>query len=409
MNLIIWMLSAQLAAAIVLPPTNVTLHCRNLKNTVEWTYGQPFSGLRFRVDIGSLRGLDASRSPLWVDPPTLQADVSFLSDPSDDYLLTVTAVNGLEESETVPTEGIIFSYFQDSQAKKKCYLDIPPVNVTAVEDDKVQFRFIHPWVFYHQNLLTRSKSKPQKKKRHDALTSENLPLFLYEVKIFNQADDKPHLFACDESVCEDQLPVDAEQEKHCLRIKGELKKMHIQAAQDYCALSFKRTADKTLTFYSTIYIVASLLVLVIAVLILFMVYRKKTNSSTALPPTLNISKQVKQGLMGIVRETVVVPGVEPTSPLPLLSETKGNESTHADTPFTDSDFQLPIGVSTQNDRVCDVTEVGQKDDNYMQGTNLDEDETETQNSFEGHSSYEKREILVELAPGEQAEGYRGGK
>lgn len=113
--------------------------------------------------------------------------------------------------------------------------------------------------------------------------------------------------------------------------------------------------------------------------------------------------------MGIVRETVVVPGVEPTSPLPLLSETKGNESTHADTPFTDSDFQLPIGVSTQNDRVCDVTEVGQKDDNYMQGTNLDEDETETQNSFEGHSSYEKREILVELAPGEQAEGYRGGK
>lgn len=66
------------------------------------------------------------------------------------------------------------------------YLDIPPVNVTAVEDDKVQFRFIHPWVFYHQNLLTRSKSKPQKKKRHDALTSENLPLFLYEVKIFNQ-------------------------------------------------------------------------------------------------------------------------------------------------------------------------------------------------------------------------------
>lgn len=64
------------------------------------------------------------RSPdeLWVDPPTLQANVSSLSDPNDDYSLDVTAVLGVNESVNAPPNGIDFSYFVSSPAKLKCEL-----------------------------------------------------------------------------------------------------------------------------------------------------------------------------------------------------------------------------------------------------------------------------------------------
>lgn len=40
--------------SIVEPPTNVTLHCHNLDNIVEWTYSHLVPGIKFRVDIRTL-------------------------------------------------------------------------------------------------------------------------------------------------------------------------------------------------------------------------------------------------------------------------------------------------------------------------------------------------------------------
>lgn len=59
---------------------------------------------------------------LWVDSPRLQADVSFLSDPNNDYFLQVTAVVGQNESQSVPEDGVTFSYFKDSMVNQKCKL-----------------------------------------------------------------------------------------------------------------------------------------------------------------------------------------------------------------------------------------------------------------------------------------------
>lgn len=98
--------------------------------------------------------------------------------------------------------------------------------------------------------------------------------------------------------------------------------------------------------------------------------------------------------------------MEPSSPTALLPEKEVDESTPADTPKDEYDVRMRIGVSTETDEgVGD--EVGQQKDDYMQGTNLDEGDSETETYFEDHSSYERRQIVVELAPGEQAEGYRG--
>lgn len=111
--------------------------------------------------------------------------------------------------------------------------------------------------------------------------------------------------------------------------------------------------------------------------------------------------------MGNVQEQVVVPQVEPSSPTPLLQEKEVDELPPASTPFNEYDLRMPIGVSTENEReeVCDVTVAEKEKDDYMPGANLDEDEES--NSFEAHSSYEKRQVVVEIAPGEKAEGYRG--
>lgn len=70
--------------------------------------------------ILNLFGFPSPAQNLSVHPPTLQADVSFLSDPSNAYHLTVTAVIGQNESQPAPPGGITFSYFMNSQAKQKC-------------------------------------------------------------------------------------------------------------------------------------------------------------------------------------------------------------------------------------------------------------------------------------------------
>lgn len=399
------LLMFQVTAAQVLPPTNVTLQCQNMKNTLKWSYEQLSPELKFKVVIGSKGGsFDASRSPLWVDSPSLEADVSFLSDRNDEYFLTVSAVIGENTSEPVPPDGITFSYFQGALVDQKCSLDLPPVNVTVESEDKVVLRFLHPWLFYEQNLGAISTPKPlmkKKKKRHDTDIFEDLPEFKYQVMVNKQE----HGYSCWDRICMNTVPVDATQEKHCLKIKGEMDKMHVQGTQEYCVRPFKEAVDQNLG--KTLYIGLGILILTAFAFILFLVYRKKTISTTPLPPSMKIMGSVRQWTMGNVQEQVVVPQVEPSSPTPLLQEKEVDELPPASTPFNEYDLRMPIGVSTENEReeVCDVTVAEKEKDDYMPGANLDEDEES--NSFEAHSSYEKRQVVVEIAPGEKAEGYRG--
>lgn len=129
------------------PPTNVTLHCHNLHDHLQWSYEPLMPGLRFRVEIRSVHRcfllpltqypnscssllllwnwcisfvLFTSSTPkeMWVDPPALHANISFLTDPMDDNMLTVTAVIGQNKSK--PAGGTTFSYSKVSLVKQKC-------------------------------------------------------------------------------------------------------------------------------------------------------------------------------------------------------------------------------------------------------------------------------------------------
>ncbi|XP_034753456.1 interferon gamma receptor 1-like isoform X2 [Etheostoma cragini] len=369
----------QAVVANVEPPTNLTLHCHNMHNILKWSYDQLLPGLRFRVDIGALSG---DPSFVWVVPPAeLQANLSNLTDPTDAYFVTVTAVMG--QNESTPTPGIIFSYFKDNPEGQKCYVDFPSVSVTAHPDYTVLLRFTHPWLLYR--LQMRKWNKPRFKKSSEP----QLPPFDYYVTLTNQH------YRCVERVCEEKLSVDAAQKKHCLKMNGELEKMLVQETKEYC---FDVPTGNSPNNLVSVYVVGGLLAAIAGALIISMVYRKKTRPLTSIPNSMTFKSKVKQWTVRLVQETVTVPEVEAISPTPLML-TEEQEFAATVTPSTESELRLPIGVTTEDESVSDDVEVGiDEGPGYMAGSKLDEDEAP--------SGYESRPVLVELAPGELAEGYR---
>lgn len=112
------------------------------------------------------------------------------------------------------------------------------------------------------------------------------------------------------------------------------------------------------------------------------------------------------------QDTVIVPELGlPSSPTPLLSKEE-QEMTPIATPSTEPDLRLRIGVSPEDVGVSDdLAEGNGEAPGYMPGRDLEEDEQlegEGLCSGEAPSGYEKRPVLVELAPGELTEGYREG-
>ncbi|XP_059215395.1 interferon gamma receptor 1-like [Centropristis striata] len=383
----------QAALAYVEPPNNVTFHCHNMRNILRWSYEKPSPGLRFKIKIGATSSLNGNPGELWVDPPApLEADLSFLSDITNEYVVTVTAVIGQNESKSAPEDEIIFSYFTESIFRNhKCFVDFPPVNVTAKEDGIVLYSFTHPWLAYFQNLPLRPKGKQRKKKRHDEDIDE-LPIFYYYVVKNKQEHGKRD---CVTSVCEGMLAEDPAQKKHCLRFKGELEKISVHSTQEYCAPPTEKP-----DYHTLYYVLASLLALSVLALVLFMLYRKMTSPSTSSPSSMTFTNKVKQWTSRDVPEPVFIPEVSPASPTPLLDD----RDVHTFTP-TENELRLPIGLPTEGEGVSDV-EVGKYEGSgYMGGRSFEEDEE--LNSEEGPSGYEKRQVVVELAPDEQAEGYRG--
>lgn len=387
--LLVWL---QESVADVAPPTNVTLHCHNMKNVVKWSYEDPPPpGLRFRVNLRSFYPLNSFPNEMWVDPPAQQQDVSFLNDPQNDYFLSVTAVIGQNES---PPTDIVFSYSRSSPAEQKCNLDFPSVNVTARHNGSVLFRFSHPWLLYFQKP-THSPSKNRRKKK-----SAELPEFQYDVQIVNQGGT--HTFFCEDSVCEEELLVDAAQEKHCLKMQGELQAVSVQAKQAYCA-----PRQETPSYLLPLCVCGGLLVLSSLGLVILMLYRKGTKADIAPPDFLIFPNKRLKATHTAPKEALNVPEVG--SPTRLLPAEEEEARTPLSPRFTEPEFRLPIGVFARDEGVIVDEEAGMDGESgYMGGKDLDqEDEDEAPYSGNVHVPYEKRPVLDNLAPGELTEGYRG--
>ncbi|KAM8738664.1 growth/differentiation factor 10b isoform 2-T2 [Acanthopagrus schlegelii] len=381
---------SQAVPAHVEPPTNVTLHCHNLLNVLKWSYGEFLPGLKFKVFVGSL---SSPPQVIWVDPPNLQADVSFSSDPRNDYFINVKAVIGQDESAAAPPGGIKFSFFKGSLANQKCFLDFPAVNV-SVQDDHVMFSFTHPWLLYNYTFTN------GRVKRRD---SEPIPEFKYSVAIVGQGDQR---FFCYESLCEDKvILMDQSQKKYCLDVNGEMDKMEVKATQPYCAEPIG---------FAFIFIGVALLALLLLGFIFFMVYKKKTKPSSSTPDSMTFYGRVWQLVLPVPHEQMIVPDVEPASPTPLLPPPDKNEKeeiTPAATVLAEPQPQLwieknEVGGSNTDEGVCEDIEGGNREESlYMPGKNMEDDVTESSDAAD--HGYEKRPVVVDMGEGENAEGYRG--
>ncbi|XP_035029519.1 interferon gamma receptor 1-like isoform X1 [Hippoglossus stenolepis] len=383
--LFLWIAAAW---CLVEPPTNLTLQCHNLQNTLEWSYGRFLPGLRFKVDIRKIFG---SPSVLWVDPPALWANVSAFSDPTNEYLVFVTAVLGRNES--VTSNKLTYSYFMDSISSQKCSVDLPPVAVTSHPDDNVMFHFTHPWLWHYPVKPDNPGSKLRKKKSHD---KQQLPEFKYGVVIVGQKD--PHHFNCVESVCEQKFLVGANLEKHCLNITGELEKMTVKSTQLYCAMPMVETPGKN---NNIIYIFVSVLGVCVLAFFLFLVYKKMTSPKTAHPKSMSIGT-FTQGTTPPDPEQFSDVTVEPSSPTPLLSNEEEPEFTPAAARTESPVLRLRTGVTNAEEVLDEVGNQSDEGQGYMRGSSLDEDEP--QNNSE--SGYEKRAVLVKMGSGELLQAYR---
>lgn len=389
--LLLWL---HVAAAHVPPPGDVDLHCGNLQNRVEWSYGEFPEGLRFRININELYG---QMNPVWVDPPILQADLSSLSDPENEYNVTVTAVMGTTESKPAPDGGITFSYYRNSLAAKKCSLDLPPVNVSFQADSSVEVAFEHPWLTYLQRMPA---SVRQRFRRMSEWSEEELPIFSYKVDVINQNEHKDD---CVEDVCQLKFAVGREEQSVCMRITGKLKKILVAGKETYCA---KRMPPENNV--AVICGVVIPLVLVVVGLIVYMVVRKTTTPSSTLPSFMTFPEQPHPQPNGVQQETAISSVVTSHSKTPLMTDDKESPpptsvATHP--PISPEETLMVEAEAEEEELACPEQEEGYTHGRALEMESDPELNPELLNFSSGTSSYERRPVVAQLSPDEPAEGY----
>uniref|UniRef100_A0A3P9I8W0 Fibronectin type-III domain-containing protein n=1 Tax=Oryzias latipes TaxID=8090 RepID=A0A3P9I8W0_ORYLA len=356
------------ALAVAVPsPTNVKLHCHNFDNLLTWNYDEFPPGLQFKVEIFPYSEDKGCTEPLWVEPPTLEANLSHLSDPENSYWVTVKAVME-NQSEPLPDGGIEFSYSKLSPVSQHCSVDLPPLTVTPLPDHQIQIQFQHPWEFYKSKIQS---CKKRKRKRE-------LPPFKYDVTV----DKKTDTVYCDERMCEKDLHLDPQQKRYCLDIEGQFLNTEVKST-NHCVQPPNEEKP-----YIYIVVVVAVVTVVVAMTILVMVYRKKTRPSTTLPNILKRFITVKPPTIPGVQDPIHSLEVEPSSPTPLISQTDV-EDVEIKTPNYDSrSSPLPIyEVSQDND---EGPSAGERPA-YMEGKKLEEDESDEEKAV-FQSDYERRSL-----------------
>ncbi|XP_072292852.1 growth/differentiation factor 10b [Eucyclogobius newberryi] len=352
-------------AAAVPPPTNVTLRCHNMQNTLMWTYEQLSNGLKFKVLVRSTQ-----RDPVSFLVNSTSFDLSDYSDPGNEYMVMVSAVKDGVQSEPVPEEGIEYSYFKDALVTVICKVDLPLVNV-ALEDKHLHFSFTHP------GLLYPTSHKLRKKKNLDSRAGQ--PLFQYHVTIINQ--NVSHDYTCTESICQDKFLVHDSEEPYCLNISGEMNKISVQATKLYCSEPLKAAGISVLAYVLPVVIVLGFF-LIIGVMVFLKKTRRKTNNPNVLTFARNNRAPPSPGNTEVLNPVDVVPRAS-EAPIPQ------SQDTSVSSPGVD-DLRLRLGLP-DNDHEPELEEVPETP-GYTEGRCLEEDEDEVEEA-PSPRSYESRPLV----------------
>ncbi|XP_041789472.1 interferon gamma receptor 1 isoform X2 [Chelmon rostratus] len=138
------LLMSGVSAVIVPPPTNVAVSCQNLKVTVSWEYSQQQPETSFRVHIKGATGESEKETTVHqydLTPFIWAYEERYM----DNFFVTVTAVQGGNQSEAVQSETFSFNYLKPTV--RRCELDFPHVTLN-VKEATVTFR--NPLHFYSE-------------------------------------------------------------------------------------------------------------------------------------------------------------------------------------------------------------------------------------------------------------------
>ncbi|XP_055015757.1 uncharacterized protein LOC129410851 [Boleophthalmus pectinirostris] len=194
-----------------------------------------------------------------------------------------------------------------------------------------------------------------------------LPIFHYDIHIINQTESHKH--SCSESVCQDKLPVHDSEKIYCLIMSGEMKKISVQATEKYCSKPLKAAGISALA-----YILPIVLVVVGGLLIVLMVFVKKTKSMPLLPSSLNISKSNGHRPEQKSHESEYSSAhLDPSSPTLLITP---NQDTADYSSSGECTIRLRLGIKEEDNEIQLESEeaVMPLDTGYSDGKYLDEDE-----------------------------------
>ncbi|NP_001347801.1 interferon gamma receptor 1 isoform 2 precursor [Labrus bergylta] len=137
------LLVSGVSAEIVLPPTNLTVSCNNVNVTASWQASRQQPNTRFRVHFRGEENQETTDHRFDLSQFVWRSEERYM----EVHSVSVTAILGGNQSETVESETFTFNEFKTSHIK--CKLVFPPVDL-KVNDSIGTVTFRNPLHFYRE-------------------------------------------------------------------------------------------------------------------------------------------------------------------------------------------------------------------------------------------------------------------
>ncbi|MEQ2168960.1 hypothetical protein GOODEAATRI_020110, partial [Goodea atripinnis] len=150
----------------------------------------------------------------------------------------------------------------------------------------------------------------------------------------------------------------------------------------------------------TLYTWISIVILMGAALVAFMVYRRRTSPSSDMPRPSFFHFSDKK------KHHPLVPSDDLVSPVVSVPVSPREEDEQSFTPSfpVSTEYEGRMKLKPEDPEKGNAAD---DDAAYMEGGNLASDNEEQESDQESRSPYERRSVVLELAPEDRAEGYRG--
>ncbi|XP_038830997.1 interferon gamma receptor 1-like [Salvelinus namaycush] len=391
---LIFVLSQRHVDSYVPPPVNVSLMCHNFHNVIYWNYSEPSLQPQFNVEMTrkySGAALVCSNTSLY------HCDVSsFTKVILEGYRFILTAVVG----QNTNSSEISFTYddtVYPDLLDVQCSLDFPPVNISAVSDQMIKVQFIHPFHIYKHAII--KDERPDHKEFNYMVITE------YHLKqhSFDCSYKQPH-------VCEAEILVDGEMDRHCIKIKGKMNNVHVSAHQNICIEGKHGDSGPN---YTALYIVIPIVAMVVIAFIMWLIYSKLRSVSFPQPKILaSVLSHMSSGESLMHPERDILSELQ-TGGSPLLQtpvESLPNDCEGLISTPQEEVLRLPIGLKDQEWSGGEVMLPNEGSGSSLQVTR--ELGLEVKSDFSELSDYDcpHRPVIIpvieEMSPGDTVTGYK---